>query len=334
VSPRISQEHLLDQVRAALAAMGWQVGVHGNQRPFGLTIARAAKRFDLIVYVWAATHGGGDRSADEYRIQMTGVSPPLHRSRTAVTLLLGLSDEGILTAWDPAFHGTFSTGSPSLQTSRRSMRRAARAGFGFYRKSSGEVTVSFLPEHLGAYIEHQSILHALDNSTTVDVIQEAADQETEAEFDNAIDVPPDEALGTEEAVFETVRRAIRDATFTSRVLTAYKSACCMCGMQLGLVEAAHIVPLATARNFSTRNGLSLCRNHHRAYDNGLVGVRADFRIVVNQTALQAATRDGWGDGRALLIDCLFRSIRLPGSPLALPAANLLSHALTVRGFHA
>lgn len=55
--------------------------------------------------------------------------------------------------------------------------------------------------------------------------------------------------------------------FARAVRDAYDGCCAMCGLGLGLVESAHILPVA-ARNSvdEVRNGLLLCANHHRAFD--------------------------------------------------------------------
>jgi putative restriction endonuclease len=261
---------------------------------------------------------------------MTGVTPPLKRRKAAVTLVLGLSDEGILTAWDPTYHVAFTPGSSSLQTSRASMTRALTAGFGFHRKTSGEVTVSLLPELIMEYVNNQSALHSATTALALDDLQATAEEETRAEFDADVDVPEDEELYTEPLKTRIVRQAIRDKTFANRVIEAYELTCCMCGVQLGLVEAAHIVPLSSAANFSTRNGLALCHNHHTAYDSALVGVCEDYSIVVStrrRGKFAALGRDG---GRSIVIDTLLPSILVPKNPLARPAANYLREAMRLR----
>jgi putative restriction endonuclease len=49
-----------------------------------------------------------------------------------------------------------------------------------------------------------------------------------------------------------------------------------------LVDAAHIVPVSFPESTDeVTNGLALCRLHHGAYDNGLLGVRSDYRVIVN-----------------------------------------------------
>ena len=41
----------------------------------------------------------------------------------------------------------------------------------------------------------------------------------------------------------------------------------MCGIQLGLIDAAHIIPHSNEKGTDDLdNGISLCPLHHRAYD--------------------------------------------------------------------
>jgi putative restriction endonuclease len=48
------------------------------------------------------------------------------------------------------------------------------------------------------------------------------------------------------------------------------------------VDAAHIVPLTHPQSTDeVTNGLALCRIHHGAYDNALLGVQSNYSIVLN-----------------------------------------------------
>ncbi|MGA2063953.1 MAG: HNH endonuclease [Thermoguttaceae bacterium] len=80
----------------------------------------------------------------------------------------------------------------------------------------------------------------------------------------------------------TTLRAYRDSKFRPLVLQAYSYRCAVCGCALKLVDAAHIVPVAYPQSTDeVTNGLALCRLHHGAYDNGLLGVRSDYGVMVN-----------------------------------------------------
>jgi putative restriction endonuclease len=88
------------------------------------------------------------------------------------------------------------------------------------------------------------------------------------------------------------RQRLHQAFFRLRVLRAYRSRCTVC--RLGhdrLLDAAHILPDRDERGVpSTRNGLSLCKIHHAAFDENILGIDPDYRIHVRQDILDE--RDG------------------------------------------
>jgi hypothetical protein len=75
------------------------------------------------------------------------------------------------------------------------------------------------------------------------------------------------------AVVSQVRRRIRDRAFAAVVIGAYETRCAACGEplrkgKLSELEAAHIRPVEQNGPDDPRNGLSLCRRHHWAFDHG------------------------------------------------------------------
>jgi putative restriction endonuclease len=83
------------------------------------------------------------------------------------------------------------------------------------------------------------------------------------------------------------RVRLHQREFRSRVLYAYDDRCCVCAFKhRGLLDAAHIVDDATEQGLAVvPNGLSLCRIHHGAYDQLLLGITPDLRVEVNQAVL-------------------------------------------------
>lgn len=83
---------------------------------------------------------------------------------------------------------------------------------------------------------------------------------------------------------ERARRAtsalVRDAKFRRSVVAAYGGACAMCGLQLGIAQAAHILPASVPGSADVAvNGIALCPNHHAAFDRHLLVVNpATLRI--------------------------------------------------------
>ena len=62
-------------------------------------------------------------------------------------------------------------------------------------------------------------------------------------------------------------RLLRDARFRKKVVSAYDARCAMCGLDLDLVVAAHILPVAAPGSMDiVPNGIALCENHHRLFD--------------------------------------------------------------------
>ncbi len=86
---------------------------------------------------------------------------------------------------------------------------------------------------------------------------------------------------------ERAGTAKRNPLFRQFVLHAYDRTCCVCSLRIAgssdgeLLDAAHIVPYAAYNNDDVRNGLSLCKNHHWAFDRGLISVDENYHIIVS-----------------------------------------------------
>ena len=84
------------------------------------------------------------------------------------------------------------------------------------------------------------------------------------------------------------RVRLHQREFRSRVLFAYQDRCCVCALRhRGLLDAAHIVDDADDGGFAVvTNGLSLCRIHHGAYDQYLLGITPELRVEINRDVLE------------------------------------------------
>ncbi|MDA8312462.1 MAG: HNH endonuclease [Actinomycetota bacterium] len=78
------------------------------------------------------------------------------------------------------------------------------------------------------------------------------------------------------------RQRLHQPVFRVRVLSAYANQCAMCRLRYtSLLDAAHILPDGHPRGAPVvPNGLSLCKMHHAAYDENLLGVRPDLVVEV------------------------------------------------------
>jgi hypothetical protein len=109
----------------------------------------------------------------------------------------------------------------------------------------------------------------------------------------------------------------RDIAFRKVVLIEYEYYCSICGMKFHLGElveaqAAHIIPKNKNGTDDPRNGLSLCRTHHWAFDNGLFSLSDDYHIAVSSVISRAETAN------FSLSDLSDRQISLPSNEMLYP----------------
>ena len=90
-----------------------------------------------------------------------------------------------------------------------------------------------------------------------------------------------------EYVTGIARRRLHQRAFRERVLAAYRHQCALCHLKHDeLLDAAHIIPDTEPEGEPVvRNGLSLCRLHHAAFDRFFVGVRPDYVIEIRPDLL-------------------------------------------------
>ena len=84
------------------------------------------------------------------------------------------------------------------------------------------------------------------------------------------------------------KRRLHQEVFRSQVLSAYGDRCAICNLgHRGLLDAAHIIDDSEDEGEPiVQNGLALCRIHHGAYDQFLIGIRPDLKIEVAQDVLR------------------------------------------------
>lgn len=78
------------------------------------------------------------------------------------------------------------------------------------------------------------------------------------------------------------RQPVRNQySFRKEVLRAYSCKCAVCLVSNPkFLDAAHILPAAMGDDDSVNNGICLCKNHHIAFDNGILKISPDGDVVV------------------------------------------------------
>ena len=100
----------------------------------------------------------------------------------------------------------------------------------------------------------------------------------------------DETSGLEDYTGQTRRvlteQRIKQHFFRRAVLSSYRGRCCMSGLsEPRLLIASHIVPWSKdkANRLNPSNGLCLSAIHDRAFDQGLLTLTDDFKIILSET---------------------------------------------------
>ncbi len=268
-----------------------------DNRPARIRVITSAATSDCLVFLWTITPGGGGagvRPPNERRIQVTNAAGfPLEPGRR--TLLGGWSAEfDVWAFWDVRRHTRFSPRSPSLQVSSETLQTASAVGVATYLRPTAqgrEVVVAVNPDSLLWYVELGLPVHnAEDDSVGVALLAEST-PDTPIEEREFIDVSQSESQASRRYELVTTMRAYRDAKFAPAVLRAYRHRCAVCQCALKLVDAAHIVPVSSPESTDeVTNGLALCRLHHGAYDNGLMGIQSNYQIITNPDCEGRLTR--------------------------------------------
>lgn len=80
---------------------------------------------------------------------------------------------------------------------------------------------------------------------------------------------------------------LRSHIFRKAVLEVYGKQCAISGLKIDpikqtlLIDACHIVPFAQTTDDTIRNGIALSPTFHRAFDNGLITIDDDYRLLVH-----------------------------------------------------
>lgn len=314
LTPSELAQSIIDALDESDATAVLTSSVRGHPRRFVVQTGRHL--FDLWVYVWTLTHGGGAaRPKDEYRIQLTGVQPPLPLNPDGPTILVGYEPNlGCFAGFDLSKHRQFSVNSPSIQIPITTLHEALQHGFSFVTKGNDEIAIGIRPDQFLAYCLDVDSLHRQGaDAHMVDLLTKAASQ-TVISGEELEQVPPERRR-----VVSEVSRLSRDSSFRKKVITAYDRRCAVTRMQLRLIEAAHILPVgAEGSSDDVPNGICLSPTYHRAYDRSLIYLDEALKMQINPSKEKELIRLGLAGGLDDFKAYLGQKIHLPADPKQWP----------------
>lgn len=307
-----------------------------REHPAAYQLSSDVDSFRIRLYIWNLTFGGRTTLPDEWRIQVTGLhefegGQQFISEVGGKTVVLGWCEEfRVFAAYDVRKHLGVLGGSPSIQIRQPALESARINGLAPHFKGEQEVAFAVKPDYMGVYLQNMDQLHDCGSSEEALRVLEEICQDPQSVDDSEIEteVPEERQFGVVSA-----RRALRAADFKDRVLTAYSNACAMCGTQLRLLDAAHILPAAHPDSTDeTTNGIALCALHHRAYDRGFITFDARYRIHRNELMERQLISEGLDGGLTDFQKRLFPVIEVPPERANRPARQFVEAVNALRGW--
>lgn len=141
----------------------------------------------------------------------------------------------------------------------------------------------------------------------------------------------DSLSGDRRRLVQTISRVSRATNFREKVLRAYGYRCAITRVQLGLVEAAHILPVAAPESVDdVRNGIALSPTYHRAFDSGLIYMDIDYSMKINRRKV-GQLRALASTGGLTEFESFLGPIHLPPDDRQRPHIGLIKKAIRYRG---
>jgi len=272
--------------------------------------------------------GDGRPNQDECRVQVSRAQSfgPALSSRSNIIVLGYFADERVFTAWNPfLMRDRYNQKATISLYSRFSViHRASLNGIALYTDNRNQKVISFKPEYLGLYFDNLENIHTLDEPGLVELAKRSDQLEL---IDGEEDI---EINGTPLRVQHV--RISRNPRFRKLVYEAYRYRCAMCGIQLELIEAAHIIPHSHEKGTDEiSNGICLCPLHHAAYDQSLIFFDVNYRILMNTEKFKYLEKLGLDGGYRKLKELGFEDLQVPINQTTQPKAENILIANQIRG---
>ncbi len=285
--------------------------------------------------------GEGRPNPDEWRIQLQSSIKRTQVERAAqgfTILFIGFFPDGsAFSAWEPDRIASLSvSGTGSVYIPFSYKKRVAQVG-GAVRTVNAtilgrqSVELSLPTEALGFYIENYLLFHQVTTEAELLPILARSERAVFSDAFTGSEVAEVDLHGQRKQITVTRTAYARDPKFREAVLAAYEHSCCVCNRQLGLVQAAHIVPHQHPSSVDhVSNGLALCIEHHKLYDDALLLPRAGRAFHLNPHRVEHLRNIGQHTGLAELEVLAATKYRIPNHAPSCPSDATLERGMRIR----
>ena len=325
-------------VRDALMPYSEDFTIHAKGNP--VVIQLNGKSHSIhISYVHDS--GNSRPNPDEVRIQISRSLIDKQRQHSAsgrnVAFLGFFSGGKTFIAWDPRH--IFSTQSTTMlsvyarqsQEARVAQEFAATHQFKAQFLQETSFAIALPSNALGFYLENIEHFHRLQSEERIQSLirdHDAVLADNILGINGSFEIEQD----GERERFTYMRKSFpRDPKFKKHVLAVYNRTCCICNRQLALVQAAHIIPHSKSDSPNTiSNGLALCIEHHRLYDDALLLPGPGQRLVFNNERAEYLRQTRQERGLNEIATQHDTKFTIPRNPEFQPSDEYLQRGLEIR----
>ena len=155
------------------------------------------------------------------------------------------------------------------------MKKQVMMVFPIYQDATRQNVLTLRSEFLALYIENSVTMHSATKGALRRIVSAHNATRSGVASRRLVRV-------AKRKIEITQTQYARNPQFREAVREAYGNRCAMCGVQLELIEAAHLVPHKDPRGVDTvTNGVALCGLHHRSLDTGLLHLDTSYSILIN-----------------------------------------------------
>ena len=201
---------------------------------------------------------------------------------------IGFFESGkVFVGWEPQYIFSLQAQTIVSVYARKSQEKRTEEEYAAVHEISSQTlnknfAIALPANALGFYLENIESFHRLSSESDIQAMIQGHNEILDEKISVTSGTFEVGQQGQKERFSFTRTAFPRDPLFKRQVMEAYNRACCVCGRQLSIVQAAHIIPHSEPGSLDTiANGLALCIEHHRLYDSALLLPSPGGSLVFN-----------------------------------------------------